>query len=141
MAPTQSWKIGLVAAILLLPAGCGRRDKPLNWEAPAEVVEERLYDLLRAERHFNRLTADGPRFAIWVRTVDGRKLYGFLFKHRDDDGNYDLIVSARQAKPRVDMGSRRLLLHVQQGDFICGESKGHFDDRIFDTPFSLPDAR
>lgn len=98
-------------------------------------VEESLYAVLRKDHAINQ-----PRlnYAMWVRQVQGRKLYNALFKRRDAKGNYDVVAWAREADLRVDVTNQQILLHMRNGlVYIEGGTSGYFDDRIWEVP--LPD--
>src|SRR5438270_12437623 len=69
-------------------------------------VEEALYAMLRRDKQINYPKLS---YAIFVRRVDGHKLYEAIFKRRDmregHDG-YDVVAWAREAELRVDLPCR-----------------------------------
>jgi lipopolysaccharide export system permease protein len=93
-------------------------------------VRELLYGMLKREKCIRH-----PRFnyEIHVKGVQGQKLLGAQFRHRDPKGGYDMIAYAREAELLVDMANKRI--HVLMKFCNTVDSKGnqeaYFDQKVW----------
>ncbi len=99
-------------------------------------AEELLYSLLKKN---NSITHSSMPYSMFVSGVKGKKLLNPVFKHRNNTGEINLVVQAREADLRVDIAHRQLLVHMRHG---CGAytedgSPFYFEDKIFEV--DLPD--
>lgn len=99
--------------------------------------EEFMYGMLKHERCLNH-----PRlpYAIWVHTVDGRRLLDAVFKRRDAKNEYDLVARAREAELRVEARRNVVTVHMRHGAVYQGASASqvYFEDKLWDVP--LPEG-
>jgi lipopolysaccharide export system permease protein len=83
-------------------------------------VEEGLYALLNRDKQINYPHLD---YAIFVRRVEGRKLYDAVFKHRDKerkDNNpgYKVVAWAREAELRVNLNTHTVTVQMRYGEAL-----------------------
>jgi hypothetical protein len=102
--------------------------------SPAKVkakVEKRLLTLLEE----NGMIADPRlRFAIYVKEVKAGKLISPILKHKNSEGQVDVVAEARDAELGVDVEKKTLLLRLHYG-VVSGRdgSRGYFADRLFEV--------
>jgi lipopolysaccharide export system permease protein len=101
-----------------------------------EDIEEFLYTMLRKDNGLNY--AQLP-WIIQVKGVEGRKLIVPVFIRRDDKGNVDVVVRAREAELRVDLANKQLIVKMVDCDIksidpnLCS---GYLKDK--EWPIDLP---
>ncbi len=100
-------------------------------------VEDFLYGMLKHERSINHARLS---YAIWVKSVEGKRLIKPIFKRRDSKGNYDLIAVANEAELRVDSRNQQVLVHMRYGVYqsMRNGDNAYFDDHVWEVP--LPPA-
>lgn len=97
-------------------------------------AEELLYSLLR--RH-GMVSHPNLPYAMFVKSVQGKKLISPVFKRKNERGQIDMVAHAREADLRVDMSKMQLLIHMRFGVGISEDgSQAYFEDRYFEL--SLP---
>jgi lipopolysaccharide export system permease protein len=95
-------------------------------------AEELLYSVLRKNLC---LAAPNQPYAMWVKGVEGKKLVIPTLKHRDAKGEYDVVVSAKEAYLRVDMAKKEMRILMKDGVVSSdGGDQGYFDERLFEAP-------
>jgi lipopolysaccharide export system permease protein len=99
-------------------------------------VEESLYTMLKKDR--GQLYHPKLVYAMFVRQVDGRKLRDAIFKKKGADGNFDLVLWAREAELRVDVPRKQVLVHMQWGEGCGGANRGLFESQTIPVP--LPEG-
>jgi lipopolysaccharide export system permease protein len=106
-------------------------------------VEELLYTLLKKHQMIKHPQLP---YAMFVHSVQGRKLLNPVFKKRNDKGEIDVVARAKEAELRVDMNRRLVLVRMKWG-IASGEdgSRAYFEDRVFELPlpenFGRPDRQ
>jgi lipopolysaccharide export system permease protein len=100
-------------------------------------AEELIYSLLRRDHAVNQPQMP---YAMWVQSVEGRKLVNPLFKRKNKAATgFDLVAQAREATLRVDTAKKLLWVHMRNGVAIAEDgSRAFFEDRPFDV--TLPDS-
>ncbi|MGL4555236.1 MAG: LptF/LptG family permease [Gemmataceae bacterium] len=95
-------------------------------------VEELLYGRLRKD---GSLSHPQMPYAMFVKSVQGKKLLSPVFKRKTPKGVVDMVARAREAELRVDVVNRLLLLDMKFGVATSEDgSQGHFDHKTFDVP-------
>ena len=95
-------------------------------------AEELLYSLLKKDRMIN--DARLP-YAMFVKGVDGKKLIGPVFKHKNVHMQIDSVAQAREADLRVDISKSMLLIHMRIGVATGTDgTRAYFDEKQFDVP-------
>jgi lipopolysaccharide export system permease protein len=96
-------------------------------------AEELLYTLLR--KHGMIKHPQLP-YAMFVQSVQGRKLLSPVFKKRNAKGQIDVVARAKEAELRVDMTRKMVFIRMKWG-IASGEdgSRGFFEDQVFQVPF------
>jgi lipopolysaccharide export system permease protein len=101
-----------------------------------EDIEEFLYTMLRKD---NGLNYPQLPWIIQVKGVEGRKLMSPVFIRRDEKGNVDVVVRAREAELRVDLPNKQLIVKMVDCDIKSIDPKlcsGYLKDK--DWPIDLP---
>jgi lipopolysaccharide export system permease protein len=98
-------------------------------------AEKLIYNVL-AKQHC--IVTPNIPYAMWVQDVQYPKLINPTFKHRDSSGNFDVVVSAKEAELRVNMAKKIMQVRMRYG-VASGEDGSHayFVERFWDVP--LPD--
>jgi lipopolysaccharide export system permease protein len=95
-------------------------------------LEELLYSALKKNGSLNH---PQTQYAMYVRSVQGRKLLNPVFKRKTPKGYVDMVARAREAELRVDRDNRLLLLDMRFGVATSDDgSQGIFDRKTFDFP-------
>jgi lipopolysaccharide export system permease protein len=91
-------------------------------------AQEVMYALLKKDKSISDPRLD---FAVFVRQVQGRKLIDAVFKRRNKDGHFDLVIRAQEAELDVDLKNSVLLVHMRHAE-IWGEdgTQASFPERI-----------
>lgn len=93
-------------------------------------AEELLYSLLRRN---SMVTHPNLPYAMFVKSVQGKKLISPVFKRKNERGQIDMVAHAREADLRVDMTKMQLLVHMRFGVGISEDgSQAYFEDRYFE---------
>jgi lipopolysaccharide export system permease protein len=98
-------------------------------------AEELLYTLLR--KHGMIKHPQLP-YAMFVQSVQGRKLLSPVFKKRNAKGETDVVARAKEAELRVDMSRNLVLIRMKWGIASGSGEDGFgafFEDRVFQVPF------
>jgi lipopolysaccharide export system permease protein len=97
-----------------------------------EDLEELLYSALKKNGSLNHPQTP---YAMYVRSVQGRKLLNPAFKRKTPKGHVDMVARAREAELSVDRENRLLLLDMRFGVATSDDgSQGTFDRKTFDFP-------
>jgi len=93
-------------------------------------AEGLLYSLL--SRH-GMISYPQMPYAMFVKSVQGKKLLSPVIKHKDAKGQIDMVAQAREADLRVDMNKKELHIHMRFGVGISpvDGSRAYFEDRYF----------
>ncbi|MFQ3649288.1 MAG: LptF/LptG family permease [Gemmataceae bacterium] len=95
-------------------------------------LEELLYGVLKKNGAVNHPQTP---YAMYVRSVQGRKLLNPVFKRKTPKGYVDMVARAREAELRVDRANRLMLLDMRFGVATSDDgSQGVFDRKTFDFP-------
>jgi hypothetical protein len=96
-------------------------------------LEEKMYSELREKR-----TLREPRYAMYVRNVDGHRLNDVIFKHRGKEGTMALILRAREGEIKVDADQKRILFHFVHVRLwnTEGQATGTCDDLKYFVPLA-----
>jgi lipopolysaccharide export system permease protein len=95
-------------------------------------AEELIYTLLRRQ---GVLQHSSMPYAMYVKSVQGRKLITPVFKHMTADGQYDLVAHAKEADLRVNLTKKVIYLHMRWGEAISDDGNlGYFVDRVWEVP-------
>jgi lipopolysaccharide export system permease protein len=93
-------------------------------------AEELMYSLLR--KH-NMISHSQLPYAMYVQGVKGKKLLWPVVKRKNEKGQIDYVVHAREAELRVSMTKRMLQINMKHG-VVAGEdgSRAYFDERVWE---------
>lgn len=97
-------------------------------------VEESLYAMLKKDRCINQ---PGLNYSMWVRQVQGKHLYGALFKRRDPRTHqHDVIARAREAELNYEAKGRRILVRMRHCYLSNekGDNVGYVHERVWEVP-------
>jgi lipopolysaccharide export system permease protein len=75
-------------------------------------AEEVLYSMLRRQGMINYSQLP---YAMFVKSVQGKKLINPVFKRRAPKGEVDFVAHAREAELRVDLTKNLLMIHMRYG--------------------------
>jgi lipopolysaccharide export system permease protein len=75
-------------------------------------IEEFLYARLKKD---HCIKGDKLNYSMWVSHVQGQWLQDPLFERQDGKGHYDLTVRAREARLKVDLEKRQILVIMRFG--------------------------
>jgi lipopolysaccharide export system permease protein len=94
-------------------------------------AEELIYTVLKKQQC---IVHPNLPYAMWVKGVQGRKLVNPTFKHRDAKGEYDVVVSAKEAEIQVNMGKKTMTVCMRYG-VASGEDGSHayFVERFWEV--------
>src|SRR4051812_23115427 len=92
------------------------------------AVEKRLHAMLRTHgiiRH------PAWPFELYIKRLQGRKMIHVIVKRKRVDGSVDLVANAAgESELRVDVGKKRLLLHMSKGAaWTADGSMTYFESR------------
>ncbi len=92
-------------------------------------AEELLYSMLRKQHCINY--SQTP-YAMWVRSVEGRKLIDPVIKGRNSQNKTNFVAYAKEAELRVDMAHRKLSIRMRNGTATSpdGGSDVAFETRL-----------
>jgi lipopolysaccharide export system permease protein len=97
-------------------------------------VEDLLYAMLKKN---GQLSHPGFDYSMFVRSVQGRRLLGPVFKHHDFYGDTDSSATAEEAELHVDMPTKTLLVRMRFGvAWSKPDTHAYFDQR--DWTIDLP---
>jgi lipopolysaccharide export system permease protein len=97
--------------------------------------EELIYSVLRRQ---GSISSTQLPYAMFVKSVQGRKLINVVLKRKKPDGEIDIVANAREAELRVEVHTRILHVHMKDGVAITPNAAGEndrawFQDRVFDV--------
>jgi lipopolysaccharide export system permease protein len=111
-------------------------------------AEELLYSVLRRN---NMVSHPQLPYALFVKSVEGKKLISPVVKRKNDKGEIDFVAHAREAELQVDMNKGQLVVSMRHGssiseDVIKGQlnSRSSFENQTFPVnlpPFTRTDVR
>ena len=97
-------------------------------------AEELIYSVLKKN---GTISAPKLEYAMFVKSVQGKKLLSPVFKKRNLEGKIEFVAHAREADLRVDMKKMELVIHMRYGVGISLDgSLAYFEDRDFPVPLS-----
>jgi lipopolysaccharide export system permease protein len=97
-------------------------------------LEEMFYTMLKQSGQLSYPNFD---YSMFVRGVQGRRLIGPVFKHRNLQGETDASATAEEAELRVDLKNQKLLVRMRRGvTWGKGDTHAYFDER--DWTIDLP---
>ncbi len=94
-----------------------------------DEVEDYLYALLKKD---GQIKQPGLNYEIAVRQVQGKRLIDAIFRHRNEQGQCDIIARANEAELHVDIKNRQVVVHMRHGSIFGNDvDKGHgiFEDQ------------
>lgn len=98
-------------------------------------VEELVYNVLKKD---GALRHPKMKYEVHVKGIEGRTLYGVIFKrHSQDRSGYDLVACATEAVVRVDLTQRQIFVDVKHCQILHGGSHGTIEMRTI--PINIPD--
>jgi lipopolysaccharide export system permease protein len=101
------------------------RSKALN------DVEEFLYARLKKD---HCITGDKLNYSMWVSHVQGVWLQNAIFKRRNAKGHYDLTAHANEARLKVDLENRRIVVIMRHGTVVEENgTRGTFQQNEWDV--------
>lgn len=95
-------------------------------------AEELIYTILRRQ---GVLQHHSMPYAMYVKSVQGRKLINPIFKHLNEQGRVDLVSYAKEADLRVDLARRLIYLHMRWGEASSDTGDtAYFEERVWEVP-------
>jgi hypothetical protein len=100
--------------------------------APESDAESRLLDMLRDSGTIRH--PDLP-FTLSARAVRGCRLYDVVLKQHNAQGEFDLVICARQGELVVAADERQLYVHLLDGHGLTADgSRTRFAERTWELP-------
>jgi lipopolysaccharide export system permease protein len=97
-------------------------------------IEEFLYARLKKD---HCLMGDKSSYSMWVSHVQGPWLQTAIFKRRDNKGHYDVTAWANEARLKVDLEHRQILVIMRNGTILKEDGTSvHFTEQSW--PVDLP---
>ncbi len=95
-------------------------------------AEELIYTILRRQ---GVLQHNSLPYAMYVKSVQGRKLINPIFKHLGPGGQPNLVAYAKEADLRVDFPRNMIYLHMRWGEAASNTGDtAYFEERVWEVP-------
>jgi lipopolysaccharide export system permease protein len=86
-------------------------------------VEEYLYAMLKKDHCIKQ---PGLNYSMWVHQVQGKRLLDAIFRHQNEQGQYDIIARAEEAELHVDLENKQVIVQMRHGNaFGADTAKGY----------------
>ncbi len=97
-----------------------------------EDAEELIYSILKKQL---MLSHPQTPYSMYVKGVRGRKLQEPVIRHKDNQGEVDLVARADEAELRVDMPHKMILIHMRNcTSYSPDGSRAYFLERTWEVP-------
>lgn len=114
--------------------------KTRSTQTDAKDAEGALYTRIK-----NDGLIGGPRvgYTMWVRGVTGKRLIQPVFKRLNAQGDYEEVITAKEAEVKIDTQKSELVIQMRQGIAATPDgTRASFEERVFAVPLPLlPDNR